>query len=185
MSHQLVQACQLSVVHEGKSALSAAGGFLPDVAFLDIGRPDMSGHEVAAALRLEPQYKDLVLIALTGWGSEEDHSRSKQAGFDLHLTKPVDAQTLSTALDIELRRAEIMADICLFPIIAATAGIRIHSHGWAFEIQHRLSGLRLIAKHGSIGIIEAFSFHWRGHCICGHCINRRKTESHLQNLTRR
>jgi PAS domain S-box-containing protein len=89
---------EVAVVHEGRQAIAKGFEFQPDVAFLDLGLPDISGYEVAAALRQETPLKKTVLIALTGWGSEEDRQRSREAGFDLHLTKPVDVKAISTAL---------------------------------------------------------------------------------------
>ena len=74
----------------GPKALEIAVEFNPDVIFLDIGLPGMDGYEVAQRIRANPQLKDIVLVALTGWGSEADRLRSKNAGFDEHLTKPVE-----------------------------------------------------------------------------------------------
>jgi CheY-like chemotaxis protein len=61
---------------------------LPDIIFLDIGLPGMNGYEVARALRQIPACANVVLVALTGWGAENDRSQSSAAGFDHHLTKP-------------------------------------------------------------------------------------------------
>ena len=74
----------------GSEALNVSSEFLPEIVFLDIGLPDMTGYEVARRLRADDRWQDLILVALTGWGSESDLSRSKHAGFDMHLTKPVD-----------------------------------------------------------------------------------------------
>lgn len=65
---------------------------------LDIGLPKMDGYEVARKLRQQPSLKNLVLIALTGYGQESDRDRSKEAGFDHHLTKPADFETLQAIL---------------------------------------------------------------------------------------
>ena len=78
--------------HSGDAALAAARDFRPDVVLLDIGMPGMDGHEVARRLREE--HRDLVLVAVTGYGLERDRLDSKQAGFDHHLVKPVDPETL-------------------------------------------------------------------------------------------
>jgi PAS domain S-box-containing protein len=80
----------LQVAHDGTQALRIAQAWRPDVAILDIGMPGMSGHEVARALRRTPGLERTLLLALTGWGTEADHARSADSGFDLHLTKPVD-----------------------------------------------------------------------------------------------
>jgi CheY-like chemotaxis protein len=69
------------------------------VVFLDIGMPGMSGHEVAEKLRVDPALAGTLLVALTGWGTDEDRRRSKDAGFDFHLTKPVDLDQVQTVLD--------------------------------------------------------------------------------------
>ena len=71
-------------------ALRAADDDPRDVALLDIGLPGMDGYELARALRLDPALSSMVLIALTGWGQEEDKRRARDAGFDGHLTKPAD-----------------------------------------------------------------------------------------------
>lgn len=78
------------VVHTGTAALEAARRFQPEVVFLDIGLPGVDGFEVARQLRAEPVTAGAVLVALTGWGSEEDKRRSRAAGFDFHITKPAD-----------------------------------------------------------------------------------------------
>src|SRR5690606_31076220 len=73
--------------HDGPSALAAASAFQPDVVFLDIGLPGMSGHEVAERFRADPALAGITLIALTGWGGHEDKRRTRETGFDFHLTK--------------------------------------------------------------------------------------------------
>ena len=78
----------------GLEALRLADEFSPQVIFLDIGMPDLNGYEVARRLRAAPSSKNAMLIALTGWGSEADRSKSQDAGFDVHLTKPVDPATI-------------------------------------------------------------------------------------------
>ena len=85
---------EVRVAHLGQTALSLAQTFRPDVALLDIGMPDLSGYEVARALRQEPWATDLQLIALTGWGQDDDRRSAMEAGFDHHLTKPIDPDQL-------------------------------------------------------------------------------------------
>lgn len=85
---------QTSVAHDGKRALDLAETLRPSVVLLDIGLPTMSGHEVAKQLRATPWGKDLRLIAVTGWGHERDRVKSLEAGFDAHLTKPIDPALL-------------------------------------------------------------------------------------------
>lgn len=84
--------------HDGPQALALAPGFAPDVVLLDIGLPGMNGYEVAQAFRAHPALARVHLIALTGWGAEEDRRRAMAAGFDHHLTKPVDLAVLEDAL---------------------------------------------------------------------------------------
>jgi CheY-like chemotaxis protein len=90
---------QVRLAHDGPSALETAGEFLPDMALIDIGLPGMNGYEVAQRLRGHPQLKRATLIAQTGWGQEEDRRRSKEAGFDHHLVKPVDLAALRKLLN--------------------------------------------------------------------------------------
>ncbi len=75
--------------HDGPQALRTAAEFLPEVIFLDIGMPGMTGYEVARAIRNMPALEHVVLVALTGWGAENDRAQTREAGFDAHLTKPV------------------------------------------------------------------------------------------------
>lgn len=84
--------------HEGQEAVTAAGTFEPDLALLDLGMPTMTGYEVARRIRQQHGGGDIVLIALTGWGQEEYRRRSKEAGFDHHLTKPVEVEVLQQIL---------------------------------------------------------------------------------------
>lgn len=83
-----------AVAHDGHKAVEDAKSFLPDVAFLDIGMPGMDGYATAGALRQSEGMESLVLVALTGWAAAEDRERSAQAGFNVHLKKPVDTDTL-------------------------------------------------------------------------------------------
>ncbi len=80
--------------HDGPSALDMMRGERPDIVLLDIGLPGMNGFEVAEHVRSDPQFRDTLLVALTGYGQEEDQRRSEQAGFDLHLVKPPSVTTL-------------------------------------------------------------------------------------------
>jgi PAS domain S-box-containing protein len=88
--------------HDGAAALEAAGAERPELVFLDIGLPGMDGYEVARRLRQEPGLRRTRLVALTGYGQEEDRRRSEQAGFDRHVVKPVDLAVLKALLaDLE------------------------------------------------------------------------------------
>ena len=83
---------------EGMAALKIAEDFRPDVVLLDIGLPGMNGFEVAHRLRTQPESRDALLIALTGYGEAESRSRSAQAGFDFHMVKPADVNLLLSML---------------------------------------------------------------------------------------
>ncbi|WP_426177177.1 PAS domain S-box protein [Massilia sp. TWR1-2-2] len=87
------------VAHSGVQAIEMARGFMPEVAFLDIGMPEMNGYETARAMRSLAGMEGVVLVALTGWGNESDRALSKDAGFDHHLTKPADGATIDRLLD--------------------------------------------------------------------------------------
>ena len=90
--------------HEVRTAFNGAVGlemaleFQPQVILCDIGLPGMSGYDLAAKLRDKPEFRKTRLIALSGYGQEQDRLRSKEAGFDYHLTKPVEPQMLTDLL---------------------------------------------------------------------------------------
>ncbi len=86
--------------YDGPSALEAAGAYPPDVVLLDIGLPGMSGHDVARRLRKEPGLEGVVLVAVTGWGQEEDRRLSREAGFDSHMVKPIDVDALQELMAV-------------------------------------------------------------------------------------
>jgi two-component system CheB/CheR fusion protein len=81
-------------VYDGPSVLPAAKDFHPDVVVLDIGLPGMDGYEVARQLRAQQEFRSTPLVAVTGYGQADDRVRSQEAGFDAHLTKPVNPQLL-------------------------------------------------------------------------------------------
>jgi CheY-like chemotaxis protein len=84
------------VAYNGPDALEAFATFQPAVVLMDIGMPGMDGYEVARRIRLLPESEDVILIALTGWGQEEDRQRTLNAGFDYHLIKPTNVSALET-----------------------------------------------------------------------------------------
>jgi PAS domain S-box-containing protein len=86
------------VAHDGHAGLRAVSEFRPDVVLLDIGMPGMDGYETCRRMRMEPFGTDLVIVALTGWGQEQDKQQAMDAGFDAHLTKPADPATLERIL---------------------------------------------------------------------------------------
>ncbi|HKR47210.1 MAG TPA: ATP-binding protein [Paraburkholderia sp.] len=93
-----LQGHTLAVAYSGPEAVQVAAAFLPEIALLDIGLPGMSGYELAQTLRAMPQLAGLRLVAITGYGQAEDFQRSRAAGFDYHLVKPVEQQALQRAL---------------------------------------------------------------------------------------
>lgn len=86
-------------VFDGAHAIELASSFEPEIVLLDIGMPGLDGYETASRMRKAPWGADAVLIALTGWGQNEDKRRSRDAGFDRHLVKPVDFDTLQKLCD--------------------------------------------------------------------------------------
>jgi signal transduction histidine kinase len=92
------QGHEVRVARDGAEALRTAADFNPDFAFLDIGMPKVHGYEVARRLRGDPETSDCVLVALTGWGQEDDRKRAREAGFDRHIVKPVDPGEIDTIL---------------------------------------------------------------------------------------
>jgi CheY-like chemotaxis protein len=90
--------CEVRTAHDGANALKVADSFQPDVILLDIGLPGMDGYEVARRLREQPAFAKTILVAITGYGREEDVARSREAGFDCHLVKPVDPARLQSLM---------------------------------------------------------------------------------------
>jgi PAS domain S-box-containing protein len=89
---------QVEVACDGQAALAIAATFRPDLILLDIGMPKMNGYETAEQIRRQPWGTQIMLAALTGWGQDEDRQKSQDAGFDVHLVKPVQIETLRELL---------------------------------------------------------------------------------------
>jgi len=89
---------EVQTVGDGVEAVEAAPRFAPDLVMLDIGMPRLNGYEACRRLREQEGGGELVIIAVTGWGQDEDRARSREAGFDLHLTKPVDPLAVEALL---------------------------------------------------------------------------------------
>lgn len=95
---------EVAFAYDGPSALETAQRWQPEAIFLDIGLPGMDGYELAERMREMPQAKDAVLIAITGYGQEDDRLRSRRAGIDHHLVKPVAPDALHSLIDsLQLR----------------------------------------------------------------------------------
>ncbi|MFZ6184173.1 PAS domain S-box protein [Nannocystis pusilla] len=90
--------CDTRVAHDGFEGLRLAAEFSPELVFLDIGMPTMNGYETARRMRAEPWGEKPVLVALTGWGQEEDKARAQEAGFDRHIVKPAAPEVLEALL---------------------------------------------------------------------------------------
>jgi PAS domain S-box-containing protein len=89
---------QTWTAHDGREAVESARVYQPDAALLDIGMPKLNGYEAAHLIREQPWGKSMLLLAITGWGQEEDKQRARDAGFDHHLTKPVNLADLESLL---------------------------------------------------------------------------------------
>ena len=85
---------EVSTAYDGEQAVEVASAFRPDVALLDIGMPKLNGYEACRRIREQPWGRDMILVALTGWGQEEDRRRTRAAGFNQHIVKPVDLNAL-------------------------------------------------------------------------------------------
>ena len=93
-----VRGDEVRVAYDGEEALFAEQEFKPDILLLDIGMPKLSGYDVARRVR-EARGPGVLLVAITGWGQEEDRQRARDAGFDHHFTKPVDYAALLAVID--------------------------------------------------------------------------------------
>ena len=86
------------IAHDAEGGLAAIEAFEPDIVFLDIGMPGVDGYEACRRIRQHPWLRHLVVVAVTGWGQAQDKQRALDAGFDAHLTKPVDPTALADVL---------------------------------------------------------------------------------------
>src|SRR5262249_40838444 len=97
---------EVRVAFDGVEAVTAASTSMPDVILLDVGLPRLNGYQAARKIRDLPGGQQPIIVALTGWGQDEDRRESSAAGFDAHLVKPVDPTSLLGLLDeLEKRRA--------------------------------------------------------------------------------
>jgi len=90
---------EVVVAHDGVEAVEKAGPFVPDIVVLDVGMPRLNGYDAARQIRQQEWAKEVVLIAITGWGNQRDKQRAEESGFDFHLVKPVDPAALGDLLD--------------------------------------------------------------------------------------
>jgi CheY-like chemotaxis protein len=90
---------EVRIAHNAAEALEIARELRPDLGFLDLGLPDKSGYELATELRAHPETAATVLVAVSGWGQPRDRERTRNAGFALHLVKPVELQSIRAAIE--------------------------------------------------------------------------------------
>lgn len=93
---------QVRVAYDGPEAIEAADEFEPAVALLDIGLPKLSGYDIARHIR-RTRGENVLLVAITGWGQDEDRRKAREAGFDHHFTKPADFEVLVELIEQELK----------------------------------------------------------------------------------
>ncbi len=97
-----VMGYEVRVAYDGPEAITAADDFRPAVALLDIGLPKLSGYDIARHVRTT-RGVDVLLVAITGWGQEDDRRKAREAGFDHHFTKPADFEKLVTLIEQEMK----------------------------------------------------------------------------------
>jgi CheY-like chemotaxis protein len=96
---------EVAIAHDGLEAVEQAGAFRPEVILMDVGMPRLNGLDATRRIRQQPWGQKVTIIALTGWGQESDRSRSREAGCDDHLVKPVSLSDLEKTLQESLVRA--------------------------------------------------------------------------------
>jgi signal transduction histidine kinase/ActR/RegA family two-component response regulator len=95
----MLMGSEVKTAHNGLEALKLAADYLPELILLDIGMPVMNGYETARSIRQKAWGSKVVLVALTGWGQDEDRHKSEEAGFDLHMTKPIEPSAINRILE--------------------------------------------------------------------------------------
>jgi DNA-binding response OmpR family regulator len=103
-----VRGDEVRIAYDGLEALEAEDEFKPEVVLLDIGMPKVSGYDVARRIR-ESRGTGVLIVAITGWGQEDDRLRAREAGFNHHFTKPVDFEMLLALIDREAPRPALRA----------------------------------------------------------------------------
>jgi CheY-like chemotaxis protein len=92
--------CESKAVYSGEAAVEQIADFEPDMALIDIGMPECDGYATVASIRQQPGGMHVILVAVTGWSRDEDKRRAYDAGFDLHVTKPMRLETLKELLSL-------------------------------------------------------------------------------------
>jgi PAS domain S-box-containing protein len=96
---------------DGLEAVAASETFEPDIILMDIGMPKLNGYEACSRIRGEAWGREVIIVAITGWGQEDDKRRSHNAGFDFHLVKPLDPRALKKILDYSEQRGDLKEDL--------------------------------------------------------------------------
>jgi CheY-like chemotaxis protein len=99
-----IEGCETRTAFSGPEALKVAEEFQPDVALLDIGMPGLTGYDVARMLRSSSRTAEVFLVAVTGWGQAHDKQAAHDAGFDAHLTKPINLQQVIDLIAVHARQ---------------------------------------------------------------------------------
>lgn len=163
---------EVGVVHDGPAAIAAVEAELPDLVFLDIGMPRMSGYETCRRLRALPGGAEPVIVALSGWGQEHDKRRSQEAGMDLHLVKPFDPAKLEAMLAALGERAGEGEDPVALPPARAPAPADHHAAeelpapSLAAEAEAAVEAARYalyrrllpVLRHGLAGELQSIQF---------------------------
>jgi signal transduction histidine kinase/DNA-binding response OmpR family regulator len=109
--------CEVHLAHDGEEALRLVSRVRPDAVLLDIGLPRMNGYEVAEHIRSDPENRDILIVAVSGYGQQEHRLRSKQAGFDQHVVKPIDPTALAGLLAaLSSQRTASAENVVNFPL---------------------------------------------------------------------
>ena len=108
---------KVKMAQDGAEAVEVAKTFLPELVFLDLGMPRMNGYDAARMIRSLPECNGVVLIALTGWGQEEDKRRSQEAGFDHHIVKPIDFAVVEKLRTYYLQHSRDKPVRCQLPCV--------------------------------------------------------------------
>jgi CheY-like chemotaxis protein len=90
--------CEVRTAYDGFASISTLVEFEPEIVLLDLGMPGMNGYETAHRIRELPEGRKILLVAVTGWGQDGDRERTREAGFDLHLTKPASIEAIERLL---------------------------------------------------------------------------------------
>jgi CheY-like chemotaxis protein len=133
---------RVECAYDGEQALVGADRFRPEVVLLDLGLPRLSGYEVARRVRAEPTGDDVLLVAVSGYGRERDRQAAREAGFDLHLTKPADPDEVLRVLSErrELREAGRRAASALTTTAPPDAGAAPQASGPGAPAPQRSAG---------------------------------------------